>query len=78
MGWDGDTKAKQPLQMELFPELNETEEKVFQLLSKVESMHVNMLSIELNLPVSDLFFTLLELEMKKVVRALPGGVYKLI
>ena len=64
--------------MELFPELNETEEKVFQLLSKVESMHVNMLSIELNLPVSDLFFTLLELEMKKVVRALPGGVYKLI
>ena len=40
-------------------------------------MHVNLLAIELNIPVTDLFFTLLELEMKNVVKALPGGVYKL-
>jgi DNA processing protein len=37
-----------------------------------------MLAIELNIPVSELFFTLLELEMKSVVKPLPGGVYKLL
>ena len=54
------------------------EEKVFRALNGVESMHVNKLGIELNLPVSELFFTLLELEMKNVVKALPGGMYKLV
>lgn len=77
MGWDTAATPKQPVQKELFPDLNETEEKVFRALSGVESMHVNMLGIELNLPVSELFFALLELEMKNVVKALPGGVYKL-
>ncbi|MPM27183.1 hypothetical protein SDC9_73693 [bioreactor metagenome] len=78
MGWDTSVKPKQPRQKELFPELNETEERVFNALNGVESMHVNMLGIELNLPVSELFFTLLELEMKNVVKALPGGAYKLL
>ena len=78
MGWDTSVKPKQPRQKELFPDLNETEERVFNALNGVESMHVNMLGIELNLPVSELFFTLLELEMKNVVKALPGGAYKLL
>jgi DNA processing protein len=61
----------------LFLNLNEEEEKVFNVLNNTESIHVNLLAIELNIPVTDLFFTLLELEMKNVVKALPGGVYKL-
>lgn len=78
MGWNATAKITQPKQKELFLNLTETEERVFNALNKVESMHVNMLGIELNLPVSELFFTLLELEMKNVVKALPGGVYKLL
>lgn len=78
MGWSTSVKSKQPKQRELFLNLTETEEKVFNALNGAESMHVNMLGIELNLPVSELFFTLLELEMKNVVKALPGGVYKLL
>ena len=78
MGWDTAEKPEQPVQKELFPDLNEVEEKVFRALNGVESMHVNKLGIELNLPVSELFFTLLELEMKNVVKALPGGMYKLV
>lgn len=78
MGWSATAKPLQPKQKELFLNLTETEEKVFNALNKVESIHVNMLGIELNLPVSELFFTLLELEMKNVVKALPGGVYKLL
>ena len=77
MGWDASAKP-QPKQKELFLQLTETEEKVFDALNKTESIHVNMLAIELNIPVSELFFTLLELEMKNVVKPLPGGVYKLL
>ncbi len=77
MGWD-ETAKPQPKQKELFLQLTEAEEKVFNALNTNESVHVNMLAIELNVPVSELFFTLLELEMKNVVKPLPGGVYKLL
>ena len=77
MGWDESVKP-QPRQKELFLQLTETEERVFNALNKVESIHVNMLAIELDVAVSELFFTLLELEMKNVVKTLPGGVYKLL
>ena len=41
-------------------------------------MQVNAMSIELNTPVPELFMTLLELEMKELVEALPGGMYGLV
>lgn len=78
MGWDSDRKAAQPKQRELFLNLTDEEERIFNTLNNVNSMQVNMLAIELNTPVSELFFTLLELEMKNVIQALPGGVYKLL
>lgn len=77
LGWDASSKTVEHKQKELFLNLNEEEEKVFNVLNNTASMHVNLLAIELNIPVTDLFFTLLELEMKNVVKALPGGVYKL-
>lgn len=77
MGWD-DSKKPEPKQKKLFLDLNEAEERVFNVLNKVDEIHVNMLAIELDTPVSELFFTLLELEMKNVVKPMPGGVYKLL
>ena len=77
MGWN-DSKKPQPKQKELFLQLSEDEELVFNALNNMEPKHVNMLAIELDTPVSELFFTLLELEMKNVVKPLPGGVYKLL
>lgn len=77
MGWDDATKP-QPKQRELFLQLTELEERVFNALNNNEPKHVNMLGIELDVPVSELFFTLLELEMKNVVKPLPGGIYKLL
>lgn len=78
LGWNSDKKHLQPKQRELFLNLTEDEEKIFNALNGVDSMQVNTLAIELDTPVSELFFTLLELEMKNVVQALPGGVYKLM
>lgn len=77
MGWNTPAKQKPPKQRELFIDLNADEEKIFNVLNNVDSMQVNTLAIELDTPVSVLFMTLLELEMRNIVQALPGGVYKL-
>ncbi|HOV71228.1 MAG TPA: DNA-processing protein DprA [Dysgonamonadaceae bacterium] len=77
VGWNVSSQPVKPKQKELFLNLSEEEEKVFNALNNTESLHVNSLAIELNIPVRELFFTLLELEMKNVVKALPGGIYKL-
>lgn len=78
MGWVTEGKRDQPQQKELFFELSAEEEKVFSVLNKAGSMQVNALAIELNIPVSELFMTLLEMEMKNRVESLPGGVYRLV
>lgn len=78
MGWTKDNKSNKPIQRELFVSLTEDEERIFKVLNNGESKQVNMISLELDVPVADLFFTLLELEMKGLVKALPGGMYKLV
>ena len=77
MGWNSSKKSAKPVQRELFLNLSEEEEKVFNALNSGEAKQENMLAIELDTPVSELFFTLLELEMKNILLALPGGMYKL-
>src|SRR5690554_2364941 len=73
MGWVESEKQKEPVQRELLLDLSEEELKVMEALTRTGAMQVNALAIELNAPVSDLFMTLLELEMKSLVQALPGG-----
>jgi len=55
LGWDASSKTVEHKQKELFLNLNEEEEKVFNVLNNTESIHVNLLAIELNIPVTDLF-----------------------
>ncbi len=77
MGWVLSEKQDEPRQTQLFTDLSEEELAVVGLLSHAGTMQVNMMSIELNIPVSELFMILLELEMKALVEALPGGMYGL-
>jgi len=77
MGWEREKKAEKPKQRELFTSLSAEEEMICSLLGLHETMQVNNLSVELNIPVTELFLTLLELEVKNMVKALPGGVYRL-
>jgi len=78
MGWEQETKPNLPVQKELFPELSGDEGKIFNTLNNKGAMQVNTLAIELNIPVTELFLTLLEMEMKNIVESLPGGIYQLV
>jgi len=79
MGWaEPRTDMKEePRQRELFPGLTEEEQRVADALTRSGAMQVNTMAIELNTPVPELFMLLMELEIKELVHALPGGMYAL-
>src|SRR5690554_2924391 len=78
MGWEQESEPALPVQKEIFPALSDEEEKLFNLLSNRGAVQVNTLAIELNIPVTELFLILLEMEMKHIVESLPGGMYQLV
>ena len=65
------------IQKKLFPEMNSEEKKVADILKQGE-LHYDRLLMQCELPMNKLTFTLVELEMKNVVRVLPGNIYELI
>lgn len=77
MNWDRASlkKEKQPRQQELFLDLSEDEQKIIDKLSAEGATHIDRLSKELSIPAFQLFSTLLELEMRGLIKALPGSIY---
>jgi DNA processing protein len=79
MGWENSPKTEKTVQRELFPDLSEEEERIVKRLGKMsEGLQINTLVIDTNIPVNRMSALLFELEMKGVIRALAGGVYRLI
>lgn len=66
-----------PVQRMLCFELTGEEERVAAALKESGEVHVNQLAVALRLPVSQLSSLLFELEMKGVIKSLPGAQYKL-
>lgn len=76
MGWENTPKAD-AVQSSLFVELNAHEQKIVDLLQKEGKLFIDQISAEMKLPVSQISATLLNLEFKNVLHALPGKMYKL-
>jgi DNA processing protein len=79
MNWDiqTPTAVRPTVQRKLFIDLNPEEKALTDLLSKAGNIQLNVLSVELDWPVSKLSGMLFELEMKGIVRCKPGGIYAL-
>ena len=67
----------QTVQRSLFPDLNDEEQALVDYLKERGEGQINRMTVEMNRPLSQLLSVLVELEFKGVVKALPGGVYKL-
>lgn len=79
LGWDPDEKQGcSGVQKQLFVDLDPSEETVFTVLNGRGKMLLDELAMCSGLPVHRLTSTLLGLEMKGVVRPLPGKYYELI
>ncbi|MDH8701182.1 DNA processing protein [Dysgonomonadaceae bacterium PH5-43] len=77
MNWGEQLEKPKNIQRPLFPDLSQEEQSIVDYLTNKDSAHVNNMSIDLNLPMSKLSPLLFELEMKGVVRCIPGGQYQL-
>lgn len=80
MRWDDkpQTVKTENVQRILFPDLSEDEQKIVNILSNGENMHINSLVVETNIPVHRINALLFELEMKGIVRVLAGNLYQIL
>ncbi|MDR1092130.1 MAG: DNA-processing protein DprA [Prevotella sp.] len=77
MGWDEQSKKKKPRQQQLFVILSDDEQAIVDKLSAQDSLHIDLLARDLNLPAYRLFSLLLDMEMKGIIKNMPGNMYAL-
>jgi DNA processing protein len=76
MNWNDHQKGS-AIQKELFPDLTDEEEKVYQRIRlKAQGVHISTLMTELNIPYPHLSTILFSLEMKALIKQAPGSLCK--
>ena len=82
MGWVQEEKRRKDLkngiQQQLFPDLNEDEQKVVRSLQGSDSKQINIIAIETGIPIGMLSSILFTLEMKGIIKMMNGGTYRLL
>lgn len=82
MGWETSATIRQTpeaIQRQLFIDLSPEEELIVKTIRPHhDGIQINTLVVEADIPINRACAILFELEMKGVVRALAGGVYKVI
>ncbi|MGI9548071.1 MAG: DNA-processing protein DprA [Flavobacteriaceae bacterium] len=78
LNWELEEKVQKPVQKQLFVELEDIERKIYACLSKDGKQQLDMIAISCGLPVFKVSSTLLGLEMKGVIRSLPGKVFEAV
>ncbi len=76
MGWKSE-KSKPVIQKTLFPDLDESEQKIYEFISGEGEAVIDQICRALEIPVFKLSAQLLQMEFKGVIRCYPGNVYRL-
>jgi len=77
LNWDLNKKPK-TIQKQLFLELNENEQKIYDLLHEKGQQLLDVISLECNIPIYQLSSILLKMELKEITKPLPGKMFELI
>lgn len=81
MGWENDKERQKKLtdgiQQEMFPEFTEEEQLIVKVLRNKDRLQLNIISVNTGIPAGRLSGLLFTMEMKGVVRMIPGGMYRL-
>jgi len=77
LGWELEEKLK-PQQTQLFVELTEDEQAIFNYLKEKDKETLDIISLECKVPTYKLVSILLAMELKGVVRPLPGKLFQVI
>lgn len=78
LGWELTEKETTTPQKQLFVELDETERSIYQYLQLNGKQLLDTVALECNLPIFKTSSSLLNMEMKGVIRPLPGKLFEAI
>lgn len=78
LNWDIAEKKTKSIQKQLFVALNDTEQSIYNYLLKNGKQQLDSIALECHLPIFKVSSTLLNMEMKGVVRPLPGKLFDVI
>ncbi len=78
LGWELQETTKKPQQKQLFVELTEEEQKVLTYLQGKQKVLLDTIALECSFPTFKVTTLLLNLELKGVVRPLPGKLFEAI
>jgi DNA processing protein len=78
LDWDIAEKETKTIQKQLFVELDDTEQSIYDYLQKNGKQLLDSIALECRLPIFKVSSTLLNMEMKGVVRPLPGKLFEAI
>lgn len=78
LNWQLDAAKTKGIQKQLFVNLDVDEQKVYDFLSGKERQELDILALECQMPIYKIAGLLLNMELKGVVRPLPGKLFELI
>ena len=78
LGWKVTEKQEDRIQKQLFVELDETEKSIYQYLQLNGKQLLDTVAFECDLPIFKTSSSLLNMEMKGVIRPLPGKLFEVI
>ena len=78
LDWQLEDFKTKPVQKQLFVELDETEKKVYHFLKENEKQLLDVIALNCHLPVFQTASVLLGMELKGVIRPLPGKLFEVI
>ncbi len=78
LNWDLKEKTKPPIQKQLFVELNQNEQKVYDYLQNNGKQLLDVIALDCAIPLFQLSSILLQMELKGVVKPLPGKMFETI
>ena len=78
LNWQLKENEKLPIQKQLFVELDTTEKVIYNYLKENEKQQLDVIAINCNMPIFKVASILLTMELKGVIRPLPGKLFEVV
>lgn len=78
LNWELDNDKKPAIQKQLFVELEEDEKVIYNFLQPIEPQLLDIIALECQMPIFKVASVLLNMELKGVIRPLPGKLFEVI
>ena len=78
LNWDLEKKVSKPIQKQLFVSLTEEEQKIYDYLQNKEPELMDIIALDCDFPIFKISSLLLNMELKGLIRPLPGKLFEAV